>query len=135
MKKIYLSSLAMVLGIALCGLVSMAQNPVKDSSKVVQGNGTVVINTKTLCPKVEGYMGPTPLEIRIRKDTIIDVIALPNDETPGYFYDASKLLKKWIGLTTKKGLELEVDAVSGATFSSNAIIENMRAGLRRAIEE
>ncbi len=32
-------------------------------------------------------------------------------------------------------VELEVDAVSGATFSSNAIIENMRAGLRRAIEE
>ena len=65
----------------------------------------------------------------------MDVIARPTGDTPGYCYDASKLLKKWIGLTTKKGLELEVDAVSGATFSSNAIIENMRAGLRRAIEE
>ena len=135
MKKIYLSMMAAGLALLCCGWIPTDQNPVKDSSKVVQGNGTVVINTKTLCPKVEGFNGPTPLEIRIRKDTIIDVIALPNDETPGYFYDAAKILKKWIGLTPKKGLELEVDAVSGATFSSNAIIENMRAGLKRAIEE
>ncbi|MBR5661911.1 MAG: FMN-binding protein [Bacteroidales bacterium] len=115
--------------------MATAQNPVKDPSKTVQGNGTVVINTTTLCRKVDGFMGPTPVEIRIRKDTIIDVIALPNDETPGYFYDASKILKKWIGLTPKKGLELDVDAVSGATFSSVALIENMRAGLKRALED
>ncbi len=115
--------------------MAIAQNPVKDSSKTVQGNGTIVINTTTLCQKVDGFMGPTPLEIRIRKDTIIDVIALPNEETPRYFYDASKILKKWIGLTPKKGLELEVDAVTGATFSSVALIENMRAGLKRALED
>ena len=135
MKKIYLSALAAVVTVVFCGWMAIAQNPVKDSSKTVLGNGTVVINTTTLCQNVDGFMGPTPVEIRIRKDTIIDVIALPNEETPRYFYDASKILKKWIGLTPKKGLELKVDAVSGATFSSDALIENMRAGLKRALED
>ena len=135
MKKIYLSAITAVVTVVFCGWIATAQNPVKDSSKTVQGNGTVVINTTSLCQKVDGFMGPTPIEIRIRKDTIIDVIALPNDESPGYFYDASKILKRWIGLTPKQGLELEVDAVSGATFSSKALIENMRAGLKRAMED
>ena len=115
-----------------CGL-ALAQNPVKDPSKIVQGNGTVVINTTTLCEDVDGFMGPTPIEIRIRKDTIIDIITLTNEETPRFFLEASSVLKKWIGLTPAEGLELEVDAVSGATFSSQALIENVRAGLKRAL--
>ena len=102
--------------------------------KTVLGNGTVVINTKNLCENVEGYMGPTPVEIRIRKDTIIDITPLPNDETPRYFYEASKIFKKWIGLTPSKALEVKVDAISGATFSSEALIENVQAGLKKAIE-
>ena len=111
-----------------------AQNPVKDPSKTVQGNGTILINTTTLCDDVEGYMGPTPVEIRINKDTITSITPLSNKETPAYFYEASKILKKWIGLTPKQGLELKVDAVSGATFSSDALIENVQAGLKKALE-
>ena len=107
----------------------------KDPVKKVLGNGTVVINTTTLCEDVEGYMGPTPVEIRIRKDTIIDIIALPNEETPKYFYEASKIFKKWIGLTPAKALEVNVDAVSGATFSSEALIENVQTGLKKAVEK
>ena len=126
MKKLYLSMIAALVTVVFCGWMATAQSPVKDPSK---------INTKTLCPDVEGFMGPTPVEIRIRKDTIIDIITLPNEESPSYFYDATALLKKWIGLTPKKGLEIEVDAVSGATFSSKALIENMRAGLKRALED
>ncbi|MBR5175819.1 MAG: FMN-binding protein [Bacteroidales bacterium] len=135
MKKLYLSMIAALVTVVFCGWMATAQSPVKDPSKIVQANGTIVINTKTLCPDVEGFMGPTPVEIRIRKDTIIDIIALPNDESPSYFYDATAIFKKWIGLTPKKGLELKVDAVSGATFSSKALIENMRAGLKRALED
>ena len=125
---IILSALAVSIGTAV------AQNPVKDPSKTVQ-DGVTVINTTTLCDKVEGYIGPTPVEIRIKKDTIVKVTALPNEETPAYFREAVKVLRKWIGLTPAQGLELEVDAISGATFSSDALIENMRAGLKRAIEK
>ena len=117
------------------GWIASAQNPEKDPSKTIQGNGTVLINTTTLCKDVEGFMGPTPVEIRIRKDTIINITPLANEETPGYFNEAVTILKKWIGLTPAKGLELEVDAVSGATFTSKALIENVRAGLQRAMRE
>ena len=128
--------IAALLSLALCGeWNASAQNPEKDPSKTIQGNGTVLINTTTLCKDVEGFMGPTPVEIRIRKDTIINITPLANEETPGYFNEAVTILKKWIGLTPAKGLELEVDAVSGATFSSKALIENVRAGLQRAMRE
>ncbi|MBQ6286833.1 MAG: FMN-binding protein [Bacteroidales bacterium] len=110
-----------------------AQTKVKDPAKRILGGGTVSILTATLCEDVSGFNGPTPLDIRIKKDTIIDIIALTNEETPAYFTEASKLLKKWIGLTPKEGLEMEVDAVSGATFSSEALIANVRAGLEKAI--
>lgn len=133
MKK---NLVAIMTAIALCCLLAVAQdNKGKDTSKRVLAGGLVSINTTTLCPDVEGFNGPTPLDIRIKNDTIRDIIALGNEESPEYFNEASKLLKKWIGLTPAKGLDLEVDAVSGATFSSEALIANVRAGLKRALEK
>ena len=64
---------------AFFGLNLSAQD--KDSCRKVLGNGTMVINTTSLCEDVDGFMGPTPVEIRIRKDTIIDITPLPNEET------------------------------------------------------
>lgn len=130
-----LSTLAVAAILIFTFALAAAQTKPKDPAKRILGGGTVSILTATLCPDVEGYMGPTPLDIRIKNDTIVDIIALNNDETPAYFTAASKLLKKWIGLPPEKGLELEVDAVSGATFSSDALIANMRAGLKKAIEK
>ena len=118
---------------AFFGLNLSAQD--KDSCRKVLGNGTVVINTTSLCEDVDGFMGPTPVEIRIRKDTIIDITPLPNEETPASFRDATKLFRSWIGLTPSKALAVEVDAVSGATFSSDALIENVKAGLKKAVEK
>ena len=118
---------------AFFGLILSAQD--KDSCRKVLGNGTVVINTTSLCEDVDGFMGPTPVEIRIRKDTIIDITPLPNEETPAYFREATKLFRKWFGLTPSKALAVEVDAVSGATFSSDALIENVKAGLKKAVEK
>ena len=128
-----LTTLLTIATILICGI--QANGQVKDSSITMLGNGTMVVNTTTLCSDVEGFMGPTPIEIRIKDNTIIDVTPLANEETPGYFREAVKILKKWVGLTPAKGLELEVDAVSGATFSSDALIENVRAGLKKAISK
>ena len=135
MRKIVVLEIAFLALVLCAGWIAYAQNPQKDPSKTIQGNGTILINTTTLCEDVEGFMGPTPLEIRIRKDTIININPLPNEESPGYFYDATAVLKKWIGLTPAEGLKLEVDAVSGATFSSKALIKNVRAGLQRAMRD
>ena len=132
MKKLTAIFIAAVLSACFC-VISSAQT--KDESKRVIGKDLVLINTTTLCEDVEGYIGPTPVQIKIQNDTIRDIIALQNEESPAYFKEAVKVLKKWIGLTPAKGLEIEVDAISGATFTSEALIENVKAGLKKALEE
>ena len=132
MKRIFLIALAFSLGLLFCTEVSAQK---KDDTRRVFANGTISVNTTNLCKDVDGYMGPTPIDIRIKNDTIIDIIPLSNYESPAYFRVACEILKKWIGLSTKEGLELEVDAFSGATFSTEALIENVRAGISKAVEK
>lgn len=93
-------------------------------------NGVYIVNTTTLTQDVIGYNGTTPLKIYIKNDKIQKIEALPNEETPRFF-DMVKadLLNKWNGMSVKQASEAKVDAVTGATYSSNAVKENVRAGL------
>lgn len=95
-------------------------------------DGTIVINTTDLGKDIIGYGGTVPLEILIKEDKVAEVKALPNTETPDFFEKAKTLLTKWNGKTLDEAATLEVDAVSGATFSSKAIIGNMQRGLQYA---
>lgn len=100
-----------------------------DSVSVLPDGGTV-IHTQSMSGMISGYAGPVPLDIYIDSDgRINDVKALPNVETPSFFQRASALLKSWNGKTPEEGMKIDVDAVSGATYSSNAIINNVKAGL------
>ena len=93
-------------------------------------NGVTVINTTTLGKNVQGYIGTTPLKIYIEKNKVVKIEALKNEETPKYFLKVKKaLLEKWNGLKVKDAKKLKVDAVTGATYSSDAVIENVRLGL------
>ncbi|MDE7388681.1 MAG: FMN-binding protein, partial [Muribaculaceae bacterium] len=91
-------------------------------------NGTAVIHTAPLCNAV-GYAGTVPLEIRVHEGRISAIEALPNRETPSFFRRSSAMFDHWIGLTPEEAATLQVDAVSGATYSSAAIAANMAAGL------
>ena len=92
--------------------------------------GVTVVNTTTLATDVEGYAGPTPLKIYIKKDKIEKIEALDNIETPNYFDIVKRnLLAKWNGLTVKAASTQQVDVITGATYSSEAVIENVRRGL------
>jgi electron transport complex protein RnfG len=93
-------------------------------------NGVYIVNTTTLTQNVIGYNGTTPLKIYIKNDKIQKIEALPNEETPRFF-DMVKadLLNKWNGMSVKQASEAKVDAVTGATYSSNAVKENVRVGL------
>lgn len=98
-----------------------------------QADGGIIINTKPLAKDVSGYGGPVPLRIHIDKNGIVGKIeALPNAESPEFFDRAKSLLARWQGKTIDEAAQEEVDGVSGATFSSKAIIENMRRGLAYA---
>lgn len=101
----------------------------------VQPDGSFVVNTKPLAKDVQGYGGPVPLRIHVSKDGVVAAIeAEPNAETPDFFNSAKSLLIRWQGKTIDKAMAEtdNVDAVSGATFSSKAIIANMQRGLTYA---
>lgn len=105
--------------------------------KRMVSDSVLVVNTTALGKNIIGYSGVTPVEIYVTNGRVSEVKPLPNVESPGYFWSVIKsgLLSSWNGLTPKEGRELKVDAVSGATFSSDAIIRNVRAGLRYLDEQ
>lgn len=95
----------------------------------ISSEGDVTIHTAVLSD-TQGYAGKTPLDIKINKEEIItEITPLDNEETPGFFNRAKELLKPLIGKKVKEIPEIKIDAVSGATYSSNALIQNLNAGL------
>ncbi len=95
-------------------------------------NGTLIVNTTPLCKNVIGFNGTTPVEIYIKNGKVQKIVALPNEETPSFFQRAAVILKSWEGKKVSDAAKLKVDAVSGATYSSNALIQNVQTGLNYA---
>lgn len=104
---------------------------------VVTDDGAVVVNTTDIAKDIIGYVGPTPMEIRIKDGVIQKVTPLPNKETPEFFgaVTNSDILDRFEGLTLPEAADLKVDAVSGATFTSNAVINTVKAGVVYALAE
>lgn len=99
----------------------------------VMPDGAIVVNTRLLAKDVQGYGGPVPLRIHVSKSGVVDsIVAEPNAETPDFFNHASTLFGQWQGKTVDEAAAMEVDAVTGATFSSRAIIANVQRGLAYA---
>lgn len=98
--------------------------------------GGEIINTTVPGKDITGYGGPVPLEIYVSDGRIDSIRPLPNSETPGFFAEmvAGGLLRAWDGLTLEEAARLDVDAVSGATYSSRAVIGNVRAGVSAALD-
>ncbi|MGL5957217.1 MAG: FMN-binding protein, partial [Phocaeicola sp.] len=74
-----------------------------------------------------GYGGNVPLNLYLKEEKIDRIELLKNAETPNFLDAALRkgLLTTWNGLTLNEVLEKSVDAVSGATLSSLAIIESV----------
>ena len=104
----------------------------KNDTLEVTPDGAFVVNTKALAKDVQGYGGPVPLKIHIKDGRVAAVEAEPNAESPDFFNRAKELLNHWQNKSVDEALAEEVDAVSGATFSSKAIIANMQRGLAYA---
>ena len=127
MKKKIIAILAAIIG-ATVAIVFICATPGNDI--MTKKNGVYIVNTTKLGADVQGYNGPTPLNIYIKDDKIQKIEALPNDETPGFFARIQEsLLNKWNGMTVKQAAAANVDAISGATYSSNAVKENVRLGV------
>lgn len=76
-----------------------------------------------------GYGGKVPLLIGVDDNlTITKITLLPNNET-GYYIEAiygNKFIGKWKGVNLKDAVQFQVDVISGATHTSNAVIAGVR---------
>ena len=97
---------------------------------MMKENDTYVINTTTIGKDVEGYNGPTPLKVYIKKNKVERIEFLKSMESPKYYAQVKKaLLEKWNGQKVSDAKTLQVDAVTGATYSSEAVIQNVQLAL------
>ena len=85
-------------------------------------DGTYVVNTTTIAKDVNGYNGATPVEIYIKNDVITKVVPLKNEETPRFF---DRVKQEMIS----KYSNISVNKLTGATYSSKAVQENVQRGL------
>lgn len=126
MQKNEMKKELIMMSLMLAAVGASAQDVMKK-----QGDGTVVVNTTTLAKDVRGYQGATPVEVYInKKGVIVKVEALGNQETPKHLAKVKKeLLPKYAGVAVKKFEATQVDGVTGATLTSNAVKANVARGV------
>lgn len=116
--------------LALFSLVVVLSSAKGDDGVMTKENGMYVVNTTTLGKNVVGYVAATPLKIYIQKDKIVKVEALKNQETPKHNAKVKRmLLTKWDGMKVKDVAKQNVDGVTGATITSDAMKKNVQLGV------
>ena len=102
--------------------------------KDAKGNklGTVLFSSPD-SDNIEGFNGATTLLIALDADGRIKTVALlENEETPRFAQRVVEggLYEAWNGLTVDEALNKDVDAVSGATYTSNGVKKSLEARLK-----
>lgn len=115
-----------ILLLATIALSTIACNGKDFNDGVMSKKGKVYTITTTEICNARGFHGPTPLKVVIKKNKIVNVEALPNRDTPRFFDRVkNEMLPKFRGVDFKD--YATVDVVSGATISSKAVRENVKA--------
>lgn len=135
-----LASLAAIRNGALFG-VEIASRDSADGDRPVSvaavshDGSQTIINTTDIGKDISGYGGPVPLEVYVTAGRIDSVVALPNSESPKFFgrLESAGLTHAWDGKTLHEAQTLAVDGVTGATYSSDAYIANVRAAAAYAV--
>ena len=102
---------------------------VKDAKGIKLGT---VLYSSPYSDNIKGFNGPTPLLIALDADgKIKNVVLLDNQETPNFAQRVVEggLYEAWNGLTVDEALGKEVDAVTGATYTSNGVKNSLKARL------
>jgi len=97
-----------------------------DSAGALLGS---ILCSSPSCDDIKGYAGPVPVIIALDSlHTITAVVPLANNETGAFIARLRKegFFGHWTGVGVRDVAAKKVDAVSGATISSTAIIETVR---------
>ena len=102
--------------------------------KDAKGNklGTVLFSSP-YSDNIKGFNGPTPLLIALDAEGHIkNVVLLENQETPIYAQRVVNggLYEAWNDLTIDEALNKDVDAISGATYTSNGVKKSLITRLK-----
>lgn len=77
----------------------------------------------------QGFGGPITVQVTIQNDAITDITIVSHDgETTSYFSRARKV----VSTILETGTPADVDAVSGATYSSTGILNAVKSALSKA---
>jgi Na+-translocating ferredoxin:NAD+ oxidoreductase RnfG subunit len=107
----------------------------KDWIVVYDGNERIIgyaVVTSPYTDDIVGYSGPIPLLICVNKQEKIEsVTVLQHFEAPGLIeiLEKNRFLDTWNGELWNAAAAKKVDVVSGATMSSQAIIDSVRKRL------
>ena len=108
--------------------VSRIEFVAEDRAVLYSADGKVIGSARYSSPFVKaarGFRGPVPvLVIFTPKGTVRIVRPLPNREDARFWRKllAAALFESWSGFPIKEAAQLEVDAVTGATYSSRGAI-------------
>lgn len=116
-----------LMGAMLLAVFFMSAMPGDDT--ITRDGKTTIVNTETIGKSIQGYAGPTPVKIYIEGGKVTKVEALRNQDGPKYMAKAKKVLQQYEGKSVSKAKKMKVDAVTGATFSSEALVKNVQKGL------
>ena len=126
-KSLLFILLALGLAVAGCGNT----NPKVDSPYVSEKGDTLVVDTTVPGEGIIGYRGQVPIQVYVVKGRVADIVLGENSETPRFIKRVYGIITpNWIGLRLKDAAKAEVDAVTGATLSSNGLIENFRLAMK-----
>lgn len=127
-KRIFI--LAALLSMEMTGSMTATTKSSHSEVMTKEADGSYIISTTTLGKDIKEFRGNTPLSIRIKKGKIVEIKPLANQETPKFFNKVKQgLLNKWNGMKASKAATVQVDGVTGATFSSKAVKENVKRGI------
>lgn len=96
---------------------------------------TTTLASMAAAPEVKGFAGPINVLLSVDREGLLRGLSyLESNETPSYIGDIDPWLDSLVGTDLAEGpLSLErVDALSGATVSSKAVIEAVNRSARRA---
>jgi len=122
-----MKNLKTILGAVLVAAFLMSAMP--GDNAITREGSTVIVNTESIGKSIKGYAGATPVKIFIENGKVVKVEALKNQEGPKYMAKAKKILTKFEGKSVQKARKQKVDAVTGATFTCEALVKNVKKGL------
>lgn len=112
------------------------ENESEEVPTVRKTDSGIIINTTEIARDIIGYGGPTPVEITVSDGVITKITPMKNQETPE-FYGAvinSDILTCLEGKTLEEAALTRIDGITGATYSSNAYIQNIKAGVAYGLD-